>query len=213
MARSVLEYVRWVMVRKRDEAAPAPGDHVPRLPTVLDPKVLSEACPPIDVSAYDTALSGSPYLYGDYEVGERIDHVDGITVEEAEHMIATRLYQNTARIHFNQYIEGKGPLRPPADLRRPCDFACPRSLLQRLRQRFSSRRHQRRTPRRAAVCRRHRVRLVGGARASRNCRDGMTSARSGFAPSPRATAPAKIIRLSRATSTIRRFCSIWIIGC
>ena len=44
-AKPVLEYVRWVMVRKRDEAAPAPGDHVPRLPTVLDPKVLGEACP------------------------------------------------------------------------------------------------------------------------------------------------------------------------
>ena len=27
----VLEYVRWVMVRKRDEAAAAPGDLVPRL--------------------------------------------------------------------------------------------------------------------------------------------------------------------------------------
>ena len=27
---AVLEYVRWVMVRKRDEAAPAPGDQVPR---------------------------------------------------------------------------------------------------------------------------------------------------------------------------------------
>ncbi len=104
----VLEYVRWVMVRKRDEHAPAPGDHVPRLPTVLDPKVLSEACPAIDVSAYDTVLSGSAYRFGDYEVGERIDHVDGITVEEAEHMIATRLYQNTARIHFNQFVEGKG---------------------------------------------------------------------------------------------------------
>jgi 2-methylfumaryl-CoA hydratase len=104
----VLEYVRWVMVRKRDEAAPAPGDHVPRLPTVLDPKVLGEACPPIELAGYDTALSGSPYLYGDYEVGERIDHVDGVTVEEAEHMTATRLYQNTARIHFNQYMEGKG---------------------------------------------------------------------------------------------------------
>src|SRR6195256_908393 len=25
----VLEYARWVMVRKRDEKAPAPGDHVP----------------------------------------------------------------------------------------------------------------------------------------------------------------------------------------
>jgi 2-methylfumaryl-CoA hydratase len=105
---SVLEYVRWVMVRKRDEKAPAPGDHVPRLPTVLDPKVLGEACPPIDVAAYDTALSGSSYRFGDYQVGERIDHVDGVTVEEAEHMMATRLYQNTARIHFNQFVEGKG---------------------------------------------------------------------------------------------------------
>src|SRR4029078_295583 len=30
---AVIEYVRWVMVRKRDEAAPAPADHVPRLLT------------------------------------------------------------------------------------------------------------------------------------------------------------------------------------
>jgi 2-methylfumaryl-CoA hydratase len=104
----ILEYVRWVMVRKADEAAPAPGDHVPRLPTVLDPKVLGEACPPLDISAYDFALAGSTHRFGDYQVGERIDHFDGITVEEAEHMMATRLYQNTARIHFNQYVEGKG---------------------------------------------------------------------------------------------------------
>jgi 2-methylfumaryl-CoA hydratase len=104
----ILEYVRWVMVRKADEAAPAPGDHVPRLPTVLDPKVLGEACPPLDISAYDFALAGSAHRFGDYQVGERIDHFDGITVEEAEHMMATRLYQNTARIHFNQYVEGKG---------------------------------------------------------------------------------------------------------
>jgi 2-methylfumaryl-CoA hydratase len=104
----VLEYVRWVMVRKRDEAAPAPGDHVPRLPTALDPKLLGEACPPIAVAGYDFALAGSANRFGDYDVGERIDHVDGVTVEEAEHQIATRLYQNTARIHFNQFVEGKG---------------------------------------------------------------------------------------------------------
>ena len=104
----VLEYVRWVMVRKRDEPAPTPGDHVPRLPTALDPKVLGEACPPIDGSAYDTALSGSPDRFGDYQVGERIDHVDGMTVEEAEHMIATRLYQNTARIHFDLFGARQG---------------------------------------------------------------------------------------------------------
>ena len=46
---AVLEYVRWVMVRKRDEAAPAPADHVPRLPTAVEPRLLGGACPPIDV--------------------------------------------------------------------------------------------------------------------------------------------------------------------
>ena len=35
--------------------------------------------------------------------GERIDHVDGMTLEEAEHMMATRLYQNTARVHFDAH--------------------------------------------------------------------------------------------------------------
>jgi len=100
---AVLEYVRWVMVRKRDESAPAPGDHVPRLPTAVEPRLLGGACPPIDVKAYDFALAGSPHRFDDYQVGEKIDHVDGITVEEAEHQIATRLYQNTARIHFDQF--------------------------------------------------------------------------------------------------------------
>ena len=104
----VLEYVRWVMVRKRDEKAQAPADHVPRLPTALETNVIGDACPTIDVRAYDFALAGSKHRFGDYRVGEKIDHVDGITVEEAEHMMATRLYQNTARIHFNQHSEGKG---------------------------------------------------------------------------------------------------------
>jgi 2-methylfumaryl-CoA hydratase len=101
--KPILEYVRWVMVHKRDEAAPAPGDHVPRLPTALDPKVLGEACPPIDIAAYDFTLAGSPFKFGDYAAGEKINHVDGVTVEESDHMMATRLYQNTARIHFDLF--------------------------------------------------------------------------------------------------------------
>jgi 2-methylfumaryl-CoA hydratase len=104
----VLEYVRWVMVRKRDEAAPAPGDLVPKLPAAVDPYDLGGAYPPITVDSYDFALAGSPHRWRDYAVGERIDHVDGMTVEEAEHQIATRLYQNTARVHFNQFNESKG---------------------------------------------------------------------------------------------------------
>jgi 2-methylfumaryl-CoA hydratase len=100
---AVLEYVRWVMVRKCDESAPAPGDHLPRLPTAVEPRLLGAACPPINVEAYDFALASSPHRFDDYQAGEKIDHVDGVTVEEAEHQIATRLYQNTARIHFDQF--------------------------------------------------------------------------------------------------------------
>jgi 2-methylfumaryl-CoA hydratase len=105
---AVLEYVRWVMVRKRDESAMAPGDHVPRLPTAVEPRLLGGACPPIDGKAYDVALAGSPHRFNDYAVGEKINHVDGITVEEAEHQTATRLYQNTARIHFDQFSAAQG---------------------------------------------------------------------------------------------------------
>ena len=104
----VLDYVRWVMVRKRDAAASAPGDQVPALPKAVAPEQLGAACPPIDAAAYDSVLAGSPHRFGDYKAGEKIDHVDGITVEEAEHMIATRLYHNTARVHFNQFSEAQG---------------------------------------------------------------------------------------------------------
>jgi 2-methylfumaryl-CoA hydratase len=105
---TVLDYARWVMVRKRNEAAPATDELVPDLPKSVEPDVLGNGCPIINSAAYDNTLAGSPHRFGDYKVGEKIDHVDGITVENAEHMIATRLYQNTARIHFNQFAESKG---------------------------------------------------------------------------------------------------------
>jgi 2-methylfumaryl-CoA hydratase len=104
----VLVYTRWVMVRKRDRASPAPETVVPVLPDRVDPASLATAVPALQLSAYDTALSGSPHRWGDYTVGEQIDHVDGMTLEEAEHQMATRLYQNTAKVHFNQHTEGQG---------------------------------------------------------------------------------------------------------
>ncbi len=105
---AVLDYARWVMVRKRDEKAPAPEEKVPDLPKSVEPADLGLACPIINAQAYDTVLAGSAYRFGDYKVGEKIDHLVGITVEDAEHMIATRLYQNTARIHFDNFTESKG---------------------------------------------------------------------------------------------------------
>jgi 2-methylfumaryl-CoA hydratase len=104
----VLDYVRWVMVRKRDPKNPAPAELVPQLPRALAPEQLGDALPVIDVRKYDFALAGSRHRWGDYLPGERIDHVDGMTVEETEHQLATRLYQNTAKVHFNQFSEGQG---------------------------------------------------------------------------------------------------------
>lgn len=103
----VLEYTRWVMVRKRNLDAPAPEAVVPTLPesvAVTDLTVPYRLQP----GQYDLARAGSSYVWEDYQVGEKIDHVDGVTIEEAEHMQATRLYQNTARVHFNQHVEKEG---------------------------------------------------------------------------------------------------------
>jgi len=106
--QKVLSYARWVMVNKRDVDAPAPSPVVPELAASVDPSTLGAALPPLDLSGYDYALAGSPKRWDDYAVGDKIDHVDGQTIEEAEHQLATRLFQNTARVHFNQHVEGKG---------------------------------------------------------------------------------------------------------
>ena len=96
----MLEYVRWVMVRKRDVDALAPETVVPDLPKALTVDDLSIP-ETLDFSNYDFTLAGEAHRWGDYSVGEMIDHVDGVTVEEAEHMMATRLWQNTAKVHFD----------------------------------------------------------------------------------------------------------------
>ena len=103
----VLDYVRWVMVRKRDLSAAAPEPLVPELLERVAPEAF-QLPPGLDFSAFDSALSGAPHLWDDYEVGERIDHVDAMTIEEAEHQMATRLYQNTAKVHFNLHSEREG---------------------------------------------------------------------------------------------------------
>ena len=105
---TVIDYVRWVMVRKRGADSPAPTAVVPPLLSHVPVEALGAACPRIDTAAYDDVLAGSPRRWGAYAAGERIDHVDGVTVEEAEHQIATRLYQNTAKVHFNQLSESQG---------------------------------------------------------------------------------------------------------
>ncbi|WP_170360131.1 MaoC family dehydratase [Ruegeria arenilitoris] len=105
----VIEYVRWVMVRKSNLDAVAPETVVPDLKKALAPEDLVVPNG-LDFSKYDFALAGEPHRWGDYQIGETIDHVDGVTVEEAEHMLATRLWQNTAKVHFDLTFRPDGRL-------------------------------------------------------------------------------------------------------
>ncbi|MBV9523832.1 MAG: MaoC family dehydratase [Alphaproteobacteria bacterium] len=104
---TILDYIRWVMVQKRDPASAAPQAIVPDLPAAV-PIAALEVPPTLVGQAYDRRLAGSRHGWNDYAVGERIDHGDGVTIEEAEHAMATRLYQNTARVHFNRHAEAAG---------------------------------------------------------------------------------------------------------
>lgn len=107
--KPVLDYVRWVMVRKREFDAPAPETGVPALADAVRPEdlVIPEG---LDFRGYDFVQAGAPHRWGDYSVGEVIDHVDGVTVEEAEHMLATRLWQNTSKVHFDRSQRADGKL-------------------------------------------------------------------------------------------------------
>ena len=105
---TVLDYIRWVMMRKKDPASPPPEPLVPDtlLPCVPVPDL--RIPDGLDFAAWKPEITGSDSFFEDYAVGERIHHLDGQTIEEAEHQMATRLYQNNARVHFNQHVEKEG---------------------------------------------------------------------------------------------------------
>ncbi|MEZ4374266.1 MAG: MaoC family dehydratase [Polyangiaceae bacterium] len=101
----VLEYYRWVMVNKRDPGTPTGASDKPSMPALVEPKdLVVPSC--LSLEKYEPWPAGGSY-WEDYEQGEKIDHVDGMTIEESEHAIATRLYQNTAKVHFDGHNAAK----------------------------------------------------------------------------------------------------------
>jgi 2-methylfumaryl-CoA hydratase len=97
----VLDYVRWVLMQKREAGSATAKPHLPELPESVPASGLT--VPPLKLEAYDCALAGGTQRFDDYRIGMRIRHPSGMTVEDACHMSATRLYQNTARVHFDQH--------------------------------------------------------------------------------------------------------------
>lgn len=103
----ILTYFRWLMMRKKDLDQHLSHTEIPSLPDQVN--VADMSVPEgIDIKKWDPKITGSDAFFDDYVVDEEIDHLDGQTIEEAEHQLATRLYQNNARVHFNQHIEKDG---------------------------------------------------------------------------------------------------------
>lgn len=96
----VISWIRWVMVRKSNLDTPAPETVIPELSKVVDAKHLNIPSN-VEYDGFDTSITGSSFVWNDYEIGEVINHPSGMTVDESDHTLATKLYQNPARLHFD----------------------------------------------------------------------------------------------------------------
>ncbi len=101
----ILSYVRWVMVKKQNKDAAAPETIWPDMPAAVAAADL--AAPHADYGAWDSAATGSARGFDDFAIGEKYAHGDGTTMEEAEHMLATRAYQNNAAVHFDAHLQSQ----------------------------------------------------------------------------------------------------------
>jgi 2-methylfumaryl-CoA hydratase len=103
---SVLQFYRWAMVNKRDPGTTTSANDAPELPSQVAVEHLSVP-DELDLARFDAVATGGTAFWEDYEPGERIVHPQGMTLEDAEHQLATRLYQNNARVHFNRLLQEK----------------------------------------------------------------------------------------------------------
>ena len=98
----VLTWVRWVMINRKG-ASTAPGTAMQGrsdFPAFVEPADLAVPrflCPAVD-PARET---GGDRFWDDYRINESIAHQSGMTIDETDHTLATKLYQNTARVHFD----------------------------------------------------------------------------------------------------------------
>lgn len=105
--KEVLNLKRWVMVHKKDKTTKLGTNDVPTFAKTLE--VSENINIPVQGNI-DTDATGGVYFYDDYEVGERLDHPEGITIDNSDHTLATKLYQNNAKVHFDDFMMKAGPM-------------------------------------------------------------------------------------------------------
>ena len=100
--KEVIRFIRWVLVNKAnpvEDTSPAVVPSTPSEVATTDFYIPEN----LTLNGFDERVTGGKWFWDDYQVGERIDHIEGMAIEEAEHQMAARLYQNTARAHFNAH--------------------------------------------------------------------------------------------------------------
>ena len=76
---------------------------VPTLPSFVAPENLNIPAY-LSCKSFNNKATGGQYFWEDYQSNERIIHAAGITINPADHTLATRLYQNNARLHFDGHM-------------------------------------------------------------------------------------------------------------
>ena len=102
--QEVLSFVRWVMVPKRDKEQAKGVTIVPTVPSAVTVERLPVP-ESMNLQRYGDLewAFGTTVRWDDYAIGERMNHPDAMTIEEADHTQATRLYHNSAQVHFDAY--------------------------------------------------------------------------------------------------------------
>jgi 2-methylfumaryl-CoA hydratase len=106
--RVALTWWRWVMVHKRGEA-PTRWLEAPVVPT-MPASVQVEELLPVREALRSPVETGAAWGWNDYAVGERIDTWDAMAVNPSDHMSFTRLFQNSAKVHFDAHGRDGKPL-------------------------------------------------------------------------------------------------------
>ncbi len=106
----VLSWKRWVMIPKREKSTKI----TEMIPKNIDSEVTVEKMhiPKfLKLNNFNQRITGSSKIWEDYHVNDVINHSRGLTIDEASHTLATHLYQNDAKLHFNAHQMKTSPFK------------------------------------------------------------------------------------------------------
>lgn len=100
--KRVLTWIRWVMVNRKEPTG-APDQTLRGVKDVPSWVLPEDFTIPgfLDADGVSTRDTGGDKFWDDYESKEVVRHPGGMTIDETDHTLATKLYQNSAQVHFD----------------------------------------------------------------------------------------------------------------